>query len=247
MKNELLIIPDVHGRDFWRKAIEKEGNEVEKIIFLGDYLDPYYFDVIKQDKMMEGFRDILQLKREEPEKVILLEGNHDAHYHFLDEWRHNGRGSRFDPDHAEEYHELFNENEDLFQASFQWQGRYLFTHAGLTKEWVKQNKIDSTQWKTLDDVVMFLEGLWKRRDPSLGNVGRSRGGRCMSGSPMWADWMEDHMFNTTLQGYPFEGTYQVFGHSLDIYGTERVLQCAACLDNRAAWVLTEDHEIKEVD
>lgn len=247
MKNELLIIPDVHGRDFWRKAIEKEGSGVEKIIFLGDYLDPYYFDVIKQDKMMEGFRNILQLKREDPEKVILLEGNHDAHYHFLNEWRHNGRGSRFDPDHAEEYHELFNENEDLFQASFQWQERYLFTHAGLTKEWIKQNKIDSTRWKTLDDVVMFLNGLWKRRDSSLGNVGRSRGGRCQSGSPMWADWMEDHMFNTTLQGYPFEETYQVFGHSLDIYGTKRVLQCAACLDNRASWVLTEDHEIKEVE
>ena len=71
MKNDLLIIPDVHGRDFWRKAVEKEGSDVERIIFLGDYLDPYYFDVIKEDRMIEGLHDILELKKSEPEKVIL--------------------------------------------------------------------------------------------------------------------------------------------------------------------------------
>lgn len=247
MKNDLLIIPDVHGRDFWRKAVEKEGSDVERIIFLGDYLDPYYFDVIKEDRMVEGLYDILELKKSEPDKVILLEGNHDAHYHFLDEWRNHGRGSRFDPKHAKEYREIFEKNEDLFQMATQWNGRYLFTHAGLTKEWVQKNKFNTDQWKNLDDVVKFLNNLWSKRNPSLGDIGRSRGGRCLSGSPMWADWMEDHMFNTTHKGYPFEGTYQIFGHSLDIFGTNRVLQCAACLDNRAAFVLTEDGEIKEVE
>ena len=39
---EIIIIPDVHGRTFWREAIEKYRNkENTQIIFLGDYLDPY--------------------------------------------------------------------------------------------------------------------------------------------------------------------------------------------------------------
>ena len=38
-KKRLVIIPDVHGRGFWRKAVsENPGGE---FIFLGDYLDPY--------------------------------------------------------------------------------------------------------------------------------------------------------------------------------------------------------------
>ena len=36
---EMIIIPDVHGRKFWRNAVK--GFETEKIVFLGDYVDPY--------------------------------------------------------------------------------------------------------------------------------------------------------------------------------------------------------------
>lgn len=38
MTNNILIIPDVHGRTFWKYAIDK----YDKVIFLGDYLDPYF-------------------------------------------------------------------------------------------------------------------------------------------------------------------------------------------------------------
>ena len=39
-----IVIPDVHGRDFWRSAVR--GREEEKIIFLGDYVDPYSWEGI---------------------------------------------------------------------------------------------------------------------------------------------------------------------------------------------------------
>ena len=35
MKKGILIIPDVHGRDFWKKAVDSKG--FDKTIFLGDY------------------------------------------------------------------------------------------------------------------------------------------------------------------------------------------------------------------
>ena len=40
---DCLIIPDVHGRDFWKDAANRfPGN----IVFLGDYLDPYPLEEI---------------------------------------------------------------------------------------------------------------------------------------------------------------------------------------------------------
>lgn len=37
MRNDILIIPDVHGRTFWKDAVNRESWGT--IIFLGDYLD----------------------------------------------------------------------------------------------------------------------------------------------------------------------------------------------------------------
>ena len=46
--SKLIIIPDVHGRSFWRKAVEE--NPGEEFIFLGDYLDPYKQDGVTVDE-----------------------------------------------------------------------------------------------------------------------------------------------------------------------------------------------------
>ena len=35
----MIIIPDTHGLEFWKDAVSKRQDD-EKIIFLGDYLDP---------------------------------------------------------------------------------------------------------------------------------------------------------------------------------------------------------------
>ena len=56
---KVLIIPDVHGRDFWRKAISRE--EYDKIIFLGDYTDPYYGESINE-KALRELTDIIRFK-----------------------------------------------------------------------------------------------------------------------------------------------------------------------------------------
>lgn len=48
MTNKILIIPDVHGRTFWKYAIDNI-DKYDKVIFLGDYLDPYFWEVISFD------------------------------------------------------------------------------------------------------------------------------------------------------------------------------------------------------
>ena len=58
---KILIIPDVHGRDFWKEPVKQElKNNETSIVFLGDYLDPY--SNIENNDLIENFIQIIKLK-----------------------------------------------------------------------------------------------------------------------------------------------------------------------------------------
>jgi len=82
MEKKILIIPDVHGRRFWRDAIESD--DYDKVIFLGDYVDPYPNEGIGSFTAQEGLERIILYHDEHPDKVVLLLGNHDLHYMYED-------------------------------------------------------------------------------------------------------------------------------------------------------------------
>ena len=95
---------------------------------VADYLDPYGY--VHKGKLLDNLRAIMQLKRDRPEDVVLLLGNHDLHY-FCEE---ACVGTRFDMEIAADASKLFLDNIHLFQYAFQY-GEYLFTHAGVSQEW----------------------------------------------------------------------------------------------------------------
>ena len=39
----ITIIPDIHGRVFWKKAVDSASKD-DTIVFLGNYLDVYWVD-----------------------------------------------------------------------------------------------------------------------------------------------------------------------------------------------------------
>lgn len=80
--SKIIIIPDVHGRTFWKLAKDKI-NEVDQVVFLGDYLDPYPVEDISPEKAIEGLKEIIDFKKEYPGKVILLIGNHKKYFKFF--------------------------------------------------------------------------------------------------------------------------------------------------------------------
>ena len=55
--SKIFIIPDVHGRDFWKKAYDYV-DKVDEVIFLGDYLDPYEFPKNKLLKTLKKFSNL---------------------------------------------------------------------------------------------------------------------------------------------------------------------------------------------
>ena len=73
---EMLIIPDVHGRTFWREPC---NNWKGKIIFLGDYFDPYPQEGITDEMAYVNAIEVFKFIERNSDRVIALLGNHDLH------------------------------------------------------------------------------------------------------------------------------------------------------------------------
>lgn len=73
MNDKILILGDIHGRIIWQDIINKENPD--KIVFLGDYVTTH--ENISSKQQCSNLEDILNYKENNPDKVILLRGNHD--------------------------------------------------------------------------------------------------------------------------------------------------------------------------
>ena len=73
---KILVLGDIHGRSFWKDAVEKHFDECDRIIFLGDYLDEYPDECITRNQSKENFKEIIDLKKKNKDKVVLTLGNH---------------------------------------------------------------------------------------------------------------------------------------------------------------------------
>jgi len=71
---KILTIGDLQGLPDWKKA---NPEDFDLIIFLGDYLDS---PIVKDKDMITNLKEIISLKKKNPEKVKLLLGNHEISY-----------------------------------------------------------------------------------------------------------------------------------------------------------------------
>lgn len=218
--SKILIVPDVHGRTFWRKAKEKIS-EVDKVVFLGDYLDPYPWEDISRRDAIDEFEKIIEFKREYPDKVALLLGNHDCAYCF-----NFGSASRYDYENEFEIKSLFESNIDLFRL-YHKDGKYLFSHAGVTNYWLNtylpEYDIERFTTLTTRELIPFL---WK--------ISFFRGGDDLTGSIVWSDVREEDREPTL---------YQIFGHT-QLEKDPIIEEKYACLDVRMCFLLdTETGQI----
>lgn len=228
-RNRVLVIPDVHGRDFWKKAVKE--TPCERIVFLGDYVDPYEDEGIDRDAALGCFFDVLDLKAKNPEKVVLLLGNHDLHY-YSELFCELACGSRYDEKLAANLSGLMSAHKKEFCLAHEEKvcgKRYLFTHAGVTALWYKHH-CQAIKELTAEHLNRLLKT--KRGVAALAEVGEIRGGDAPSGSMVWADITEMRISDS------FPDVYQIFGHSLQRY--EPIITAHyACLDCRRAFLLDE--------
>jgi len=102
---DFIAIGDVHGLTRW-KVIVNDHPDCH-IVFLGDYLDPY--EESSNEDIIRNLLDIIQLKQQRPDDVMLLLGNHDLHY-FVEEME---LSSRFNMEIAADVSEIFRSNYHL--------------------------------------------------------------------------------------------------------------------------------------
>lgn len=261
-----LVIPDIHGRTFWKEAINKFPKDIYPelpIIFLGDYLDPYDFEGITRKQAIENFKEIIDVAKND-NRIHLLIGNHDMHY-----WYDAYHKSRIDPNkhNCEIIKDLFLKNFTLFNIAYEEiinNEKYLYTHAGMTSFWLKHLQLiggfslKTNIGKLSDEQKPFCEML-KNMIPDADKLNKMklnfqgqanlwmasyvRGGDDNCGSCIWADLEE-----WSYENSPIEGIWQIFGHTLigggdldkGIINKEKKF---AMLDARQAWVITDDGEI----
>jgi len=255
-----IIIPDLHGRTFWKEAVPYVEAGVP-CLFLGDYVDPYPIEGIGDLDALKNLREVLAFAQAHRDRVTLLLGNHDLSY-LGDPWGlWTVYADRFSYGWADVLSELFNENGDLFSlcACREVAGRtFLFSHAGLHPVWVEWcGLFDGVDKNNAWALAARVEALYREAQAAgdrtefmeaLAMVGAARGGNAFAGSMVWADISE---YDDTA--CPFT---QIFGHTAQrgpggegwggpcAVGNNVCIDCGRCfyLDDEGALHCLDDHK-----
>lgn len=237
-KKKILTLGDVHGRDrwmfhthgspyefdFWKEAVENGAPgdddfwqdypymEFDKIIFIGDYVDSYD---LNNEAILKNLKNIAFFKKMVPNKVVLLVGNHDIQY-FI----HNQICSGYRGEMLHDLNDIFKDKElDLKLAHLEKDEngkKYLWTHAGVTRGWLKETKIDvlDPEYRFFDivkeletqEIDVFLNGLFEIKCDNLFQVDVLSGGIHPWAGPLW---VRPPVFNKDR----LEGINQIVGHT----------------------------------
>jgi hypothetical protein len=254
MAKKILIVPDVHGRTFWKEPIYKLIDEVDKVIFLGDYLDPYEEESGLSDDIFVNMMEIIELKRNNAEKFVLLKGNHDQHY-ASERFEELAGGTRMDLKNWNKFHQAFNDYKDLFQIAHLElinEVPYVFSHAGLTLYWLK--KVNENVWKLSDNHISVTDPSIIERINQLDDEGKGQDMLAIvgsyrswfgekTGSVLWAD-IEEHGIPNAPKAYGLNKVFQVFGHTKLNDGYDKIVfDNFAMIDSRQCFII--DESIKE--
>lgn len=211
----MLIVPDVHGRSFWKKPCEEWQN---KIVFLGDYHDPYPYE-LNNFESLKNLEELVSFYKNNKDRIITLCGNHDMNY-------------LIDPYFADrvDYFNMQKVKELLLQLNLQvayLENDVLFSHSGALPKWLKTHNL------TVEDLPNL-----SLSSKALEDVSKYRGGSSKVGGVLFGDVRE----YKTCKHVP--DLYQVFGHTQleDAY----IDKDFACLDCRKCFIMDlETKEIKE--
>lgn len=194
---KIIAIGDIHGMIDWERIVFNA--EFDKVVFVGDYFDTHRG--ISPIEQILNFEKILEYKKSDSSKVVLLFGNHDFHYMKSCQEKYSG----FQYTHFHDISDLIHKalNEGLMRMCFK-HDNYIFSHAGITKTWLKN--AGYTGEVAIDT---FVNDIFKYK-PYLFNFSMgcslSPYGDDICHSPIWV--RPDSLRRDSLDGY-----IQVVGHT----------------------------------
>lgn len=181
--NKVLVCGDLHTKYHIFEYVKSLACKFDKVIFLGDYVDDWNAPPEASQNLINA---LIEWKKTEPNKVVLLWGNHDLSEYVPNTFRCAGYNQRT----SALVSGIFEKNKKLFQIAYAWNG-ILFTHAGLTENFAKQIGVDDLEYKLTPIIADELNSLMGNSEnlTRLAQSGQARGGISVP-SPIWADKME---------------------------------------------------------
>jgi len=225
---KIVAMGDTHGRSIWKEIIEKEI-DADKIIFNGDYFDSR--ERISPEEQIKNFKEILDFKRSNPDKVVLIIGNHD--FHYMDGVRETY--SNYQHHEAEEINKVIQDalSDKSLQMCFV-HDKYVFTHAGVTNMWCITHNVNRLPEK-LEDSINDL--FYSNKIPFYFQMGEnySQSGNDITQSPIWV--RIPSLLSDGLDGFTF-----VVGHSTlkELTITDRIIGID-CLSVTGEYLIIENN------
>ncbi len=195
--NNILIIPDIHGRAFWK---EINPDDVDLIIFLGDYTDPYLNEGITPKMVLDNLKELVNFYTKYKNKCIFLKGNHDYPYISKIYKSNLDYLCRHDYENEEEIESLLKQ---LNLRDCYIIDNYIFSHAGFNNDYWDIVMKGYQVGESLNDILSNYPELAAR-------ISWRRGGVFNYGSHVWEDltYFLENIPNKELSEY-----VQIFGHT----------------------------------
>lgn len=130
------IIPDVHQTTHFIKMVEENINRVDKLVFLGDYVDNWQAEKwwnVSSNNPINIVNKVVSYKQKYPNKIDLLLGNHCLSY--LSSNPISKRVSGHQHQHDKEIAQVFLDNIKYFKIVVEYES-WVISHAGFSKTWV---------------------------------------------------------------------------------------------------------------
>ena len=193
-KQKICVVGDLHTKYHILEKVKKISKNYDKVIFLGDYVDDWNTVSEASYNLLDS---LISFKKENPDKVVLLLGNHD-----LSEWF--GRPfacSGYNMNTSTLVAPLYREHEHLFNIAYAPNSHIIASHAGFTTLWTETtlNKKYRSATSLAADINRAFHNRFNYESPHqqkyesifyhLADVGYARGGM-REPSPLWADTTE---------------------------------------------------------
>lgn len=175
IEENILVIGDIHGRDVWKDIIKKEFDSVDKVVFMGDYFDT---PVFSREKVIKNFQDILRFKRRFKDKVVLLIGNHDFHYHPASKMKCSGYDVFAETEISNEVLKAIESGDMQLAYS---SGNCMFSHAGFSNSWLSLHNVEI--WKDARNINEFFH--WNKHPFEFWRFDTGGFGEHPCQSPLW--------------------------------------------------------------
>ena len=202
---KVAVIGDIHGTTKFiecYKNIQKNDSDVDKIIVLGDWFDPYID--IDLDTMIERYKEFVKIWKSD-DRIISILGNHDISGYIV---------SNDSTNRTIKFHKLRQKVTDIIEQNLSESyltykvGDYIFSHAGVSKDWLN----DISQYSScsyVDDIMNCKKGWTEDELSDICIFYPYDFTRCGENSHQSCVWIRPN----TLYDCAIDGYHQVIAHT----------------------------------